>query len=941
MMRRLSAYLLCLLVAYASGGWLPPVPIANAAGAAGAASFAAAFACPSGWSAVKNGTTWQCMIALRDTGVSTDPGNGSSVAGNSAVFLSIPSNWNNNDNAIEIVAGGGGGAVTGGSNHPGSGGGGAYSRLVNATLAGNGPIFAKAGFGGLGAVTGAKNNGASGGDGFVCSGPCAQVQISGTANNGSGLIRLAVLSTQQFATGDTAIVTGVNGTIESRGSWTITVIDSTHIDLTGSTFTNAFSSSGNIFGTITNLRNVLAFAQGGQGGVCNSSGCNTTAQTVAKGGQASIGLPAAASCTATITSSSRCSGGDSGTASGSPGGPTGAGGAAGPNGAGAAGGVPSGAGGAGGGASDGGSAAANPSTATGGAGGTSNSGTVGGAGGTSAGVAGAAGSPDSGNKGASGAGGGFGATAAGSAGGNGGTGNNWSIGGLTLGPGAGGGAGGQGTSAAAPNGGNGGLYGGGGGSAGYSSGSNTGNAGNGAQGIIVVRYTPIKAAYNTVLLTDASAGLHSWTVPAGITTLTKVEAIGAGGPGVSSTGGGGGAGAYAPETSITVTPGQTIYYHVGAGGGAYNLPLPWHTASPNGTNGEDTFLCLNNTACTTTGTNGCASPGGSLTATGGLCAPGGQVGPTSGGTCTNAAASLCGGWGGLVTAAICNGTTGCGSSLSAPTTASSTTATLTFAGGVPGGVAAGQTLYDQTTPGALRWGTMVQAKTATTVTIAPVPDATVGSGDTILFFTGPAYSGGQGGEPCGANGGGGAGAGGPNGVGSTANCLLADPADTFAGKGGGAAENVLTWPLGAGIANASGMNSASGIAGGAVAATTSVPGTAGKAGTGTGGGGGLASNLVAGTNGGAGGTGGSMSEPGATTGPGGGAGGAGSPCGSTASATPAKGGNGANGGLYGGGASGGGLDAPALTFTCATNPGPVEVSGNGAQGVIKITMAQP
>lgn len=72
--------------------------------------------------------------------------------------------------------------------------------------------------------------------------------ISTAANNGSGLIRITVASTTGFATGNKKTVSGVVGTVEANNYWTITVIDATHIDLQGSTFTNAYVSGGTIGG---------------------------------------------------------------------------------------------------------------------------------------------------------------------------------------------------------------------------------------------------------------------------------------------------------------------------------------------------------------------------------------------------------------------------------------------------------------------------------------------------------------------------------------------------------------------------------------------------------------------------------------------------------------------------------------------------------------------
>ena len=82
--------------------------------------------------------------------------------------------------------------------------------------------------------------------------------ITGAANNGSGLIRLAMASTSTLSTGQKIAVSGVGGTTEANntatnGWWVITVIDSTHVDLQGSTFTNAYTSGGIIGGSLDSL----------------------------------------------------------------------------------------------------------------------------------------------------------------------------------------------------------------------------------------------------------------------------------------------------------------------------------------------------------------------------------------------------------------------------------------------------------------------------------------------------------------------------------------------------------------------------------------------------------------------------------------------------------------------------------------------------------------
>lgn len=67
---------------------------------------------------------------------------------------------------------------------------------------------------------------------------------TGAANNGSGLIRLAIAASPGLYTGNTMTVSGVAGTTEANGTWTVTVIDSTHVDLQGSTFTHTYTGAG-------------------------------------------------------------------------------------------------------------------------------------------------------------------------------------------------------------------------------------------------------------------------------------------------------------------------------------------------------------------------------------------------------------------------------------------------------------------------------------------------------------------------------------------------------------------------------------------------------------------------------------------------------------------------------------------------------------------------
>jgi hypothetical protein len=79
------------------------------------------------------------------------------------------------------------------------------------------------------------------------------VNVTGAANNGSGLIRLAVTSTTGWSTGQIKAVSGVVGTTEANKNYTITVIDGTHIDLQTSSFVHAYVSGGIVGGSLDSM----------------------------------------------------------------------------------------------------------------------------------------------------------------------------------------------------------------------------------------------------------------------------------------------------------------------------------------------------------------------------------------------------------------------------------------------------------------------------------------------------------------------------------------------------------------------------------------------------------------------------------------------------------------------------------------------------------------
>ena len=72
-------------------------------------------------------------------------------------------------------------------------------------------------------------------------------------DNGSGEIRVTVASTATLTTGDVRTISGVGGTTEANGTWTLTVIDGTDFDLDGSAFSNEYTSGGVVAGFLDQL----------------------------------------------------------------------------------------------------------------------------------------------------------------------------------------------------------------------------------------------------------------------------------------------------------------------------------------------------------------------------------------------------------------------------------------------------------------------------------------------------------------------------------------------------------------------------------------------------------------------------------------------------------------------------------------------------------------
>ena len=68
--------------------------------------------------------------------------------------------------------------------------------------------------------------------------------VTNAVDNGSGLIRLTLATTNGMITGQTVTVQDVGGVTAASGNWTITVIDATQIDLQSSAFSGTYTSGG-------------------------------------------------------------------------------------------------------------------------------------------------------------------------------------------------------------------------------------------------------------------------------------------------------------------------------------------------------------------------------------------------------------------------------------------------------------------------------------------------------------------------------------------------------------------------------------------------------------------------------------------------------------------------------------------------------------------------
>jgi len=70
--------------------------------------------------------------------------------------------------------------------------------------------------------------------------------ITGCASGSGGVIRVTTSGSHDYGPCDHVTVSGVTGTTEANGNWEITIVDSTHFELDGSTFANAYASGGSV-----------------------------------------------------------------------------------------------------------------------------------------------------------------------------------------------------------------------------------------------------------------------------------------------------------------------------------------------------------------------------------------------------------------------------------------------------------------------------------------------------------------------------------------------------------------------------------------------------------------------------------------------------------------------------------------------------------------------
>jgi hypothetical protein len=127
----------------------------------------------------------------------------------------VPSDWNNASNSIEVIGAGGGGA---GGNWGGAGGGGAYSKIINLSLTVGASITIQVGVGGAGATT-VGGTASAGGDtwfngaslGVSSVGAKGGSGADAAGNGGTGGASASGVGTTKFSGGDGGACPGFGG----------------------------------------------------------------------------------------------------------------------------------------------------------------------------------------------------------------------------------------------------------------------------------------------------------------------------------------------------------------------------------------------------------------------------------------------------------------------------------------------------------------------------------------------------------------------------------------------------------------------------------------------------------------------------------------------------------------------------------------------------------
>lgn len=73
------------------------------------------------------------------------------------------------------------------------------------------------------------------------------LSVSGTADDGTGLIKITTSAVHGLADDDKVTIHDVGGCTEANGTWQITYVDTTNFTLDGSTYANAYTSGGKVF----------------------------------------------------------------------------------------------------------------------------------------------------------------------------------------------------------------------------------------------------------------------------------------------------------------------------------------------------------------------------------------------------------------------------------------------------------------------------------------------------------------------------------------------------------------------------------------------------------------------------------------------------------------------------------------------------------------------